>query len=244
MGKRILVADDEPFMRETLRAILTRAGYDLVFAEDGESAVKMAWKESPDLILIDGLMPKMHGFLACKKIKEFKTPPKVIILTAIYKKPSYRREVQNTYSADDLLVKPFTAAELLACIQKHLPTAEVAALDISRLAGLFRLDTADDINKLSELINTFLKDTAKSLSNLKQALARRDAELLLRISHNLKGSSATIGAVQLAALSAELEEKTSAGSFDNAHEVLSGIEKEFERVCDYLKSKHLEITFS
>ena len=66
----------------------------------------------------------MHGFLACKKIKGFTRPPKVIILTAIYKKPSYRSEVKNEYSADDLLLKPFTVAELLACIQKHLPLDE------------------------------------------------------------------------------------------------------------------------
>ncbi len=124
MGKKILIADDERFMRELLKAILTQSGYDLIFAEDGESAVKMAWKESPDLVLIDGLMPKMHGFLACKKIKEFDRPPKVIILTAIYKKPTYRSEVTNAYSADDLMLKPFNVAELLACVEKHLPQDE------------------------------------------------------------------------------------------------------------------------
>jgi DNA-binding response OmpR family regulator len=124
MGKKILIADDECFIRDMLKVLLTRAGYDLIFAEDGQSAVEMAKAESPDLVLIDGLMPKMHGFLACKAIKEQDAPPKIIILTAVYTKPSYRWEVKNTYSADDILVKPFKAADLLACIQKHLPGSE------------------------------------------------------------------------------------------------------------------------
>lgn len=123
-GKKILIADDDRFMRELLKALLTRAGYDLIFAEDGQSAVEMAKEESPDLVLIDGLMPKMHGFLACKAIKEQDAAPKIIILTAVYKKPSYKWEVKDTYSADDLLVKPFKTADLLACIQKHLPGSE------------------------------------------------------------------------------------------------------------------------
>ena len=124
MGKKILIADDERFMREMLKVLLTRAGYDLIFAEDGQSAVEMAKEECPDLVLIDGLMPKMHGFLACKTIKEQNAPPKIIILTAVYKKPSYNWEVKKVYSADDLLVKPFKTADLLACIQKHLPGNE------------------------------------------------------------------------------------------------------------------------
>lgn len=119
-GKRILVADDDPPLRKVLGKILTDAGYDVVLAEDGQSAVEKASSEKPDLVIADGLMPKLHGFLACKAIKELPSPPKVIMLTAVYTKKNYRWEVREKYRADDFLTKPFELAELLACIEKHL----------------------------------------------------------------------------------------------------------------------------
>jgi DNA-binding response OmpR family regulator len=101
-----------------------------VFAEDGKSAVEKASTEKPDLVFIDGLMPKMHGFLACKAIKELDAPPKVILLTGIYTKPAYKWEAKGTFGADDLLKKPSSPEELLACIEKHLPS-ETNYLDAS-----------------------------------------------------------------------------------------------------------------
>lgn len=123
MGKqrKILVADDDRITREIIGAILTKAGHEVVFAEDGKCAVEMASSEKPDLVFIDGLMPKMHGFLACKTIKELDPAPKVILLTGIYTKPTYRSEAKGAFNADDLLKKPATHDELVACIEKHLP---------------------------------------------------------------------------------------------------------------------------
>jgi DNA-binding response OmpR family regulator len=118
--RKILVADDSQMIREMLRLMLSKAGYEVIFAEDGESVVAMAASEKPDLVISDGLLPKLHGFLACKAIKEFENPPKVVLLTGVYTKPTYRWEVKKEYGADDLLLKPVTAVELLACLEKHL----------------------------------------------------------------------------------------------------------------------------
>lgn len=119
-SQRILVADDDPPLRKVLGKILTDAGYDVLLAEDGQLAVEMAAREKPNLVIVDGLMPKLHGFLACKAIKELPSPPKVIMLTAVYTKKNYRWEARDKYHADDFLTKPFELAELLACIEKHL----------------------------------------------------------------------------------------------------------------------------
>ena len=118
--RKILVADDSQIIREMLRMMLVKGGYEVIFAEDGESVVEMAASQKPDLVITDGLLPKLHGFLACKAIKEFETPPKVVLLTGVYTKPTYRWEVKKNYGADDLLLKPVRAVELLACIEKHL----------------------------------------------------------------------------------------------------------------------------
>ncbi|HEX5735058.1 MAG TPA: response regulator [Blastocatellia bacterium] len=119
-GKKILVADDDLPLRKVLSKILIDAGYDVVLAEDGKQAVEMAGIEKPDLVIADGLMPKLHGFLACKAIKELPSPPKVIMLTAIYTKKNYRWEARQQYRADDFMTKPFELSELLACVERHL----------------------------------------------------------------------------------------------------------------------------
>jgi DNA-binding response OmpR family regulator len=120
MKKRILVVDDDRFVRDVLNLILTRADYDVLLAEDGRTAVEKAHDEQPDLVIIDGLLPGLHGFLACKAIKELEAPPKVILHTAVYTKPTYKWEVKQEYGADDILHKPVKPSDLLACIEKHL----------------------------------------------------------------------------------------------------------------------------
>jgi CheY-like chemotaxis protein len=120
MGRKILVADDDPPLRKVLGKILTQAGYEVVLAQDGKEAVEKAKKERPDLVITDGLMPKMHGFLVCKAIKELQSPPKVIMLTAVYTKMNYRWEAKERYGADEMMTKPFEVSELLACIEKQL----------------------------------------------------------------------------------------------------------------------------
>lgn len=118
---KLLVADDERLIREFLGRILIGAGYVVTFAEDGKSAVEKAATEKPDLVLMDGLMPKLHGFLACKAIKELDKPPKVVMFTGVYTKPTYRSEARNYYLADGILTKPIDKGALLAEIAKHLP---------------------------------------------------------------------------------------------------------------------------
>ncbi len=119
-GKRILIADDDLPLRRVLGKILTTAGYEVVLVEDGKSAVEKAAEVKPDLVITDGLMPKMHGFLVCKTLKEMQPAPKVIMLTAVYTKMNYRFEARERYGADDLLTKPFEVALLLQCIERHL----------------------------------------------------------------------------------------------------------------------------
>src|SRR5438309_5461476 len=120
MQRKILVIDDDGVTRELLKSVLTNADYEVVLAADGLSGVDTARSERPDLVITDGLLPKLHGFRVCKAIKELDSPPKVIILTGLYTKPSYKWEAKHGFLADDLLTKPVGPADLLACIEKHL----------------------------------------------------------------------------------------------------------------------------
>lgn len=118
--RKILVADDDPSVLELLNHILVTAGYEVILVQDGQSAIERAWSERPHLVLIDGLLPKLHGFHVCKKVKEFTRPPRVIIMSGVYTKPRYSLEVKKEYGADDFIAKPFSVPALLAAIEKQL----------------------------------------------------------------------------------------------------------------------------
>jgi len=131
---RILIADDDKVSLELLGRTLKNAGYEVLFAVNGLDAVERASKEKPEIVLMDGLMPKMHGFVACKTIKELEDPPKVVLLTGVYTKPTYKWEVKQTYLADGLLSKPFDRDVLLTLIEKLL-------LDLARERSFSSLAT-------------------------------------------------------------------------------------------------------
>ncbi|HXG94632.1 MAG TPA: response regulator [Blastocatellia bacterium] len=137
--KRILIVDDEPVTREVLGAILSRAGYEVSFAEDGVSAIQKAAAEKPDLVITDGLLPKMHGFLVCRTIKEMENPPKVIVLTGVYTKLTYKWSVKVEYHADEVLNKPFDKDILLACIKGLLK----GSADVEQAAQVVSMPTSN-----------------------------------------------------------------------------------------------------
>lgn len=126
--RRILLADDDPPLRKVIGKILTQAGYEVITVEDGLSAVEKTRNARPDLVITDVLMPKMNGFQVCKAIKEFSPPTKVILLSGIYSKPSYRHQARKEYGADELLPKPFEVSTLLARVKHYLYSAEQARL--------------------------------------------------------------------------------------------------------------------
>lgn len=121
---RILVVDDDHVTRELFKMILERAGYEVILAEDGAAAIRLASSQNPDVVITDGLLPKLHGFLVCKSVKELNPASKVIVVTGIYTKPTYKWEVKAQYHADDLLTKPVTPGELIDCVEKHLATQD------------------------------------------------------------------------------------------------------------------------
>ena len=112
-GPRILVVDDEPSMRKSLRAFLTEHGFVAITAASGEAAVETVAAKRPDLVLLDRIMPGMGGIEACKQIRVYWSVP-IIMLSA----GNTEQETVEALGADadDLVPKPFGLAELLARI--------------------------------------------------------------------------------------------------------------------------------
>jgi len=121
MSKRILIVDDEPRYLRLLEANLKTEGYGVVTASDGLQAIDVFSSQPVDLVLLDVMMPRLDGFGACQRIREFSNVP-IIILTA--KGEEQDRVKGLDLGADDYLVKPFSATELLARVRAVLRRAQ------------------------------------------------------------------------------------------------------------------------
>ncbi len=103
MDKKILIVDDEKNIRDIIIYNLKKEGYQILQAADGEEGVRLAMEEEPDLILLDIMMPKMDGYDACKKIRETKNTP-IIMLTA--RAEEVDKVLGLEFGADDYVTKP------------------------------------------------------------------------------------------------------------------------------------------
>lgn len=119
---RILIIEDEAPMRTALADILTDEGYRVLTAADGESGLKRAVDEKPDLILLDIMMPRLDGYAVCAELRRLSNAVPVLMLTA---KGMVEDRVKGLdVGADDYLVKPFSTEELLARVRALLRRAQ------------------------------------------------------------------------------------------------------------------------
>lgn len=129
MAPYILIAEDEEALATLLEYNLKKEGYDVGIAGDGDTALLLAAERTPDLILLDWMMPKLSGVEVCRrlrKISETKTTP-IIMLTA--RGDETDRITGLDYGADDYVVKPFSMPELLARIRALMRRAKPGILD-------------------------------------------------------------------------------------------------------------------
>lgn len=115
--EKILVVDDDLNICELLRLYLTKEGYNVVIANDGQSAVTTFREESPNLVLLDIMLPKLDGWQVCREIRKFSETP-IIMLTA--KGEVFDRVLGLELGADDYVVKPFDTKEIVARIKAVL----------------------------------------------------------------------------------------------------------------------------
>ena len=114
---RILIVDDEPDIITLISRYAKREGYEVTTAEDGRQAIETCQKEDFDLIVMDIMMPDTDGFTACKKIKEFKDIP-VIMLSA--RGTEFDKLFGFEVGVDDYVTKPFNPLELTARVKSQL----------------------------------------------------------------------------------------------------------------------------
>jgi DNA-binding response OmpR family regulator len=170
MSKRVLIVDDEPRYLRLLEANLRSDSYEVVTAQDGLQAIDIFSSQPVDLVLLDVMMPRMDGFETCQRIREYSNVP-IIILTA--KGDEQDRVRGLDLGADDYLVKPFSATELLARVRAVLRRSQVAAD-----AGQSRFFVHDDLRIDFARAEVWRSDQPVSLS-------ATEYRLLLQFAHNI-----------------------------------------------------------
>lgn len=117
MQYKILIVDDDENICELLRLYLEKDGFETVVANDGEQAVDYAAKYTPDLILLDIMLPKLDGWQVCREIRKSSDVP-IIMLTA--KGETFDKILGLELGADDYISKPFDTKEVIARIKAVL----------------------------------------------------------------------------------------------------------------------------
>lgn len=117
MSKKVLIVDDVPFARKVIADILRTAGHQVVGeAEDGDEAMELYGKLTPDFVTMDIVMPNRNGIEACRKIIESDQNAKIIMVSAM----AHEQLLMDAINAGarDYILKPFTPDDLIKSVQK------------------------------------------------------------------------------------------------------------------------------
>jgi CheY-like chemotaxis protein len=116
----VLIAEDSDKMRELLVTQLRSLGIEASTAKTGLEALAQTSRLRPDLILLDGLLPEMHGFEVARAIRQLDADyrPRIAMITGIYKGTQYQNDARLKYGIDDYLLKPITTDTLRDLISR------------------------------------------------------------------------------------------------------------------------------
>ncbi len=119
---RVLVVDDEPAIRLLVQRALQARGYAVESAADGQEAIDKVKAHPPDLLLLDAMLPRVHGFEVARKVRSDPASRHVpiVIMTAVYRGWRFAQDARETYGAEDYVEKPFRVDELLHRLERVL----------------------------------------------------------------------------------------------------------------------------
>ncbi len=248
---KILLVEDYATNQKMITLMLERMGYQANIANNGLEALTALRHQPYDVVLMDMQMPQMDGMTATHYICQEWEPsvrPRIIALTA----SAMLKDKENYLASgiDDFLPKPFRIEELMQVLTKcELNKEEVSKLneivaeshnqndyiiDNTALQELYRIaDFNCGVNArdfLLETIDDYLEETPRFLEDIQVALDRDNLKTARRLVHTLSSSSATLGAINLAGLCAELEMILTNEMQQNIKEQIDKIEAEYENV--------------
>ena len=136
-NEKILVVDDDTNICELLRLYLTKEGYQVTTANDGEEGLEKFSQVKPDMVLLDVMMPRLDGLEVCRRIRKMGNTP-VMMLTA--KGETFDKVLGLELGADDYMVKPFDAKEVVARIKAVLRRCQNSSAAAESTEGVIEFD--------------------------------------------------------------------------------------------------------
>ena len=252
---QILLAEDNPINQKVAVSMLSRAGFKVSVASNGQQAVDMFKVGTFNAVLMDCQMPIKDGFEATAEIIQYesknahKTP--IIALTANAMEAD--RELCINAGMVDFIAKPFSRDLLIKVLIKCVTENAPADTDTINMTGGDNTDSeagssaidADTFNLLKEnmgedfdeLIPVFIESTHDIIESLEQAFKQNDLKVFERHAHSLKSSCANLGGRQLSSMAADLESQARTGELPDSELFIEALRSEFARMEDELSAK-------
>ncbi|MEW6060522.1 MAG: response regulator [Bacteroidota bacterium] len=189
MAVKILIVDDDPYIRSFLQKRLGALGYQVLLADNGETAFQIAKQERPHLIVSDLMMPKMDGKELCERIKKDENLKYtyIILLTA---RDSAEEKIEGMErGADDFMTKPFNDKELFARIQVGLRITalqqELAQYQHEKAISELAVTLGHEINNPLGIIMLTLQVMRKKIGTEREKELLADIETALANGHRI-----------------------------------------------------------
>jgi DNA-binding response OmpR family regulator len=127
--KTVLVVDDEPDIRKLLRRVFEERGYRVLDADRGLAALRIVKETPPDIIVLDAMLPEMHGFELARRLKGSQRYGRIpiIMVSAVYKGWRIAEDVKTSYGVDAYIEKPFKISDVLGAVEQAIVKAETAS---------------------------------------------------------------------------------------------------------------------
>ena len=243
---RILVAEDNPINQRVATLQLTKLGHQVEICEHGQAVLDADLSEF-DIVLMDCQMPVLDGLEATRRIRKqeldesTKDPVYIIAMTANTQEDDRAACIEA--GMDDFVSKPVQLKELQVALHKSLgmeaahqtqSEPEIALLDTSQLD---QLRAAGQEETFREIVCMYLDQSRLQIDQLNTAVAEDDCDTILSISHQLKGSSANLGANQLADACSRLESAAKEDQLYDSASLFSEIQGTFDRTQVQLQAQ-------
>jgi CheY-like chemotaxis protein len=227
---RILVADDQAVNRKLTMRQLEKLGVSVDVAVNGREALEAVLRTPYDLIFMDCHMPEMDGLHATREIRKAGKRTPVIGFTASL--GELDRDQCLAAGMDDYMVKPVSQAELHRVLGQWLTDAP--PIDASTISVLQQIDD----RLLREVIDIYVSEAPKRIASIRDAISKRDPQLLAAAAHALRSSSGNVGASRVREICAELEKIGRSGEITGAPKLVEELVAEYERAVLALGELH------
>jgi PAS domain S-box-containing protein len=254
--KIILLAEDNPANQRLATVQLEKLGFYVETAENGQKAIQ-AYLQAPykyALILMDCQMPEMDGFTATRLIRdeEMKKGLHIPIVAMTANAMQGDREACIAAGMDDYISKPVTLLSLAEAIQRWIktkeptfpkpekipqPLEEIEPLDYNMLQSIRELQTEDEADFLTELIDIYLEDSPALMERICNGMIGGDLQDGRKALHSLKGTSANLGVRSVAAVCNELERLLEREDYEAAQAWIPKLQEVYQRACEALRAE-------